>query len=459
VEKREFKQVSRTGKPRIWTIEVVGRFVRTTYGEEGGKLQFVEDEGQCKNPGKANEVSPEEDALYLAGRAILAKVRNGYVEEGTERATSIDWNSTLPINLRFFKPDNTLSVALEKKLRSCDAWLGRKRDGEMMVLVKGPDGKVDAYSRTMLRHHHLEEGQFEWKDRIQEMVKELEQRADVPPRTILLGDLVHDPKDDGRWNVASFMKSLTPEAVATMPPPFYYVWDVAFWGGEDLVSHVSVGTRYSLIWDTFGTVKDSGGHAIPSWPGDSWFLPIEVWEVGQLRRMHKLKSSPEDDVDFAREVTKLLGWEGWVVVDPDGQYNDRAYNFRGKTDRPGKYCGKLQPRCEDDFVALFDPNNAKGQGVQGKWGSGNSRGMVGAVSLYQYNKKGELIYICECGGGITDDFRAKYSDPADYPIVLQVEYTDRTYKSEGEKTDALTYPRVLCIRDDKKVAECINPRL
>jgi len=448
MELREFKQVSRTGKSRVWTIEVVGRFIRTSYGEAGGKMQFVEDEGQRKNVGRANEVTPEQDALYLAGRMILEKTRNGYVEEGTERATSIDWNSTLPTNLRFYKPDNTLSGALEKKLEAKLAWLGRKRDGECLVVVKGPDGRVDVYSRTMLRSHHLEIGQYEWRDRMPQLAEEVEKNDEIPPCTILLGDLVGDPKDDTRWSIASFMKSLTPEALNDMPPPFFYCWDIPFWDGADLVSKASISQRYELIWDVFG-------HA---WNGMSWVLPVEVMEPQQLLRLFPAAAG-ETVAEVAQRASKKWKWEGWVVVDPPGVYGDRAYNFRGKTDRPGKFCGKLKPAYEDDFVAKFDPNNIRGEGVQGKWGSGNNRGMVGAVSLYQYNSKGELIYICECGGGIDDLFREKFSDPADYPLVLKVEYTSRTYKSEGEKTDALTYPRVLDVRLDKGLSECINPRL
>ena len=449
--KREFRQVSRTGKTRIWTIEVVGAEIRSAYGEDGGKMQTVVDVGVGKNIGRSNEVTPEEDALYEAGRAILMKTRTGYTEEGSERATSIDWNSTLPINLRFYKPDNTLSTALLKKVADRTAWLGRKRDGECLVVVKGPDGKVDVYSRTMLRCHHLEVGQYEWRDRLVRMVVELESRADVPNCSILLGDIVGDPKDDARWSIASFMKSHTPEARDDMPPPFLYVWDVPFWDGVDLASTLSIGERYGVIWDAFGY----------NWSGASWFLPVEVWEIGQLRRMFHDK--PEQDIkdhsEFAQAVSRKWKWEGWVVVDPEGVYGDKAYNFRGKTDRPGRFCGKLKPCYELDALALFDPNNTKGNGVQGKWGTGNNRGMVGSLALYQYDRNGKLIYLCDCGGGIDDEFRARYSDPSCYPLTVVIEYTSRTFIADGDKTNALTYPRLLHARVDKAPSECIEERL
>jgi len=457
MDRREFHQIARTGRTRVWTVEVRGREVITEFGELGGKMQRVVDVGVRKNVGRSNEVSEEEDALYQAERGILERVRQGYAEQGTEVARKIDWYSTLPINLRFYKPDNDLSTALVKRLLAGGAWYTRKRDGEMMVVVKGPDGKVDVYSRKMLRGHHLEEGLYTWNDRFGPLVEELERRADVPNCSILLGDMVHDPKDDGRWEVASFMKSKTPEALEK-PPLFYYCWDIAFWDGADLISQTAVGDRFQLIWGTFGVLKADSGHSIPTWPGDSFVLPVEAWEVAQLRRMSGL--GIEDPIELGRAVAKKWDWEGWVVVDPHGEYGDRAYNFRGKTDRPGKFCGKLKPTYEDDFVAMFDPEGAVlGRGTQGKWGTGNHRGKVGSVNLYQYDSRGRLVYICDAGGGIDDEFRAAYSSPSKYPLVVKIEFNDRTYTAEGDKTNALQFPRIVEVRTDKEPAECVNPQL
>ena len=230
---REFRQISRTGKDLVWTIRVEGRFIYTEHGELGGKMQSVVGEGSPKNVGRSNEVTPEQDAIYLAERAILGKVRDGYTEHGTERATRIDWFSTLPVNLRFYKPDNSLSAALTRKLAAGAAWLTRKRDGEMMVIVKGPDGSVDIYSRRMLRSHHLETGEHVWRDRFRWLAADIEDRDDIPPCSIFLGDVVASPTEDRRWDIASFMKSRTAEAVR-MPLPFYYCWDIVFWDGRDL---------------------------------------------------------------------------------------------------------------------------------------------------------------------------------------------------------------------------------
>lgn len=446
---REFRQISRTGKTRVWTIEVKGRFIHTSYGELGGKMQTVTSEGVLKNAGKVNELTPEDDAFAEAERMILKQTRSGYTEHGVSAPTHIDWNAALPQNLRFYKPDNSFSSTLLKKLEARSAWLSRKRDGEMLVIVKGPDGMVDIYSRRMLLSHHLEEGEFVWADRFPDLVTEIMENDDIPPCSILLGDVVSDPINDGRWEVASFMKSLTPEALE-LPGLFFYCWDIAFWEGEDLLASTPVAVRYEIIWEYFGH----------TWNPSSLVVPVEVWEVETIRRSMGMLEAYVDEVDVAVTAAITWGWEGWVVVDPEGVYGDRGYNFRGKTDRPGKFCGKLKPAYEDDFIALFDPDGVvHNRGPQGKWGSGNNRGQVGAVSLYQYNAQGERVYICECGGGITDEFRAQYSDPRSYPLVLQIEYTDRTYRAAGDKTDALTHPRVVAVRTDKTTNECINRRL
>ena len=460
---REFHQIARTGKTRVWRIKVEGKYVTTEYGELGGKMQSVVDEGVSKNVGRSNEVTPEEDAVYLAERAILKKTRNGYRPVGEEAPAGIDWSLPLPENLRFFKPTNTLSKGLLGKLNTNKAWLSRKRDGEMMVVVKAADGKVDIYSRTMLLQHHLEtETDYTWADRFQGLVAQIEEDDRIPPKTIFLGDMVDDPEDDNRWDVATFMKRLTP-AAQKMLPPLFYCWDIAFWDGHPSLQITKYADRYDRIHRLFGSTWSvaSSGWVVPI----DWVLPEDLQALLEDQFTEKERETAEW-ADVAMKYAALLEWEGWVVVDPEATLGDKAFNFRGKTDRPGKACGKLKPVFEDDFVALFDPDNTLRprdklglDTPQGKWGKGNNRNQVGSVSLWQYGPYGLLHFISYCGGGITDEFRAKYSDPASYPLVIKVEYTDRTYKGKGGKTDALTYPRVVEVRDDKEPKECLNREL
>ena len=69
------------------------------------------------------------------------------------------------------------------------------------------------------------------------------------------------------------------------------------------------------------------------------------------------------------------------------------------------------------------------------------------------------MYLCACGGGMDDEFRAKFSNPSSYPIVAEIRYTSRTLVADGEKTNALQFPRILRVRDDKTPDECIEERL
>lgn len=438
---REFHQTARTGKTRVWRIGVEGDQVTTEFGELGGALQRVTDTAQPKNVGRSNEVSAEQAAVAQAEREVLLKTRSGYVEVGGAPAAPrvIDLVD-LPQSLSFYKPDNSLSAQLERKLEAGEALLSRKRDGEMMVILVTEAEGIRVYSRKMLRSHHLE--QVPWEVRFAHLVDELNERfADLPGGTILLGDMVRDRATDDRWYVGSVMKSKTEEALRIQAENGYlhfYCWDIAFLAGDDLVSTVPVGERYALI--------------------ESWFtkhgefiVPVEYYEVGWVERM-----SPEPGTarEKAMRVAKENGWEGWVVVDPDGIYGDRGYNFRGKPDRPGKYCGKVKPVMDDDFLALWDP----ACGV-GEFGTGKYQGLIGAVELHQYDSAGNLVRIGKCGNGFDEEFLRRWSSPEHFPMVLRVLYTDRTYVSQGDKTNALTYPRFAERREDKSVDECVNLEL
>jgi len=446
---KSFRKKARTGKIRVWEIEVDGRFIHTRFGDEGGKMQEVTDEGESKNVGRSNEISPEEDARNKADKMILAKTRGGYREAGEEEEadTDIDFSS-LPQNLCFYKPTNTMSKALEKKLEDGKAWLSRKRDGEMMVIVID-HGRADIYSRKMLYAHHLEED-TPWWWRFPHICVEIE-GLDIPDKTILLGEMVAGPSTDDRWHVASCLKTKTRESLERQDEKgrlYYYCWDVAFFGGEDWVSKRPLTERYALISNLF----DSTRYLLPV----EWYSTNDVLDIlDAYDSAHEVEVSRDGTAKSdAMVLAAASGWEGFVVVDPDGVYGDKAYNFRGKPDRPGKVCGKLKPVYEDDFVAMWDPD----EGV-GAYGSGKYRGLLGSVELCQYNSAGELRKISDMGNGWTKKFIEDNSSTDDWPKVLQVKYDSRTYTAAGDKTNALQFPRFMSERVDKAFEECINEKL
>jgi ATP-dependent DNA ligase len=445
----EFRNVSnKTGKIRVWRIEVNGDTIVTESGELGG--QFVQTRDVCpgKNHGRSNYLTPEQDAALEAERLILEKERQGYrrYEEGATEAVlrEIDPHLPLPQNLRFYKPDNEISSEMMEKIAAGAVVFTRKRDGEAMIVRVNGLGEVEIYSRRMYLSHHLEE--TPWAERFPHWV---EAAKDLPPNTILLGEAVSDPDRDDRWRVAQVLKSKTDKAVDLQQerPVQYYVWDVAMYDGRLLVRDVPALDRFELLFDICEKA--------------SVFHPIEVYGDEDIRSLASISNDVDTDSisgwanypkNWQDAVKAALhrGWEGFVAIDVEAPYGQFAMNFSGKDYRPSHASAKIKPEFEDDFVALFDPSSGDGE-----WGRGKRLSQVGAVSLYQINREGEYMFICKCGGGIDDDFMEKYSSPESYPLVVRVQYATRTYG----KSNALQFPRILEVRSDKDPEECINHRL
>lgn len=428
---REFFNTSRTGAVRVWRISVEGDAVHTEFGQLGGKMQAVTDYGSVKNLGRSNEISAEVDAQNLAERMILQKTRKGYSEgqEPEEDQWLDPFEGVLPQNLSFYKPKNSMSAKMDRMLEEGTAWALRKYDGEMMVIVKGLNGGVDIYSRRMLMSHHLEE--IPWRIRFDHIAAEVEANRRIPSGTILLGEIVGpDPEEDNRWAVAQVLKSRTTKALRLQADHgclHYVVWDIAWWNGQKFLSDVSVGERLSIL----GASLD----------GRNTYLhtPLCFFEY--------------EGKEGLVEIAARCGWEGFVVIDPAATYGDRAFNLRGKPDRPAGCC-KLKPTFEDDFVAFWDPEDETGS-----YGRGKNTGKLGSVELYQYDSYGTLVYICDMGNGWTKEFIEANSSPDCWPKVVQVKYESRTYMMKGDKTNALQFPRFVLEREDKAAEECINPEL
>jgi ATP-dependent DNA ligase len=267
---------------------------------------------------------------------------------------------------------------------------------------------------------------------------------------MMAGELVcsrNGKLDDFKY-IATLTKSYTQKALEEQASGHlaqFYWWDIPFFGGEDLVKEWPVHRRMHLIHELHAKAAAAQQH----------ILPISILTF----------ANPEAAEDHARKS----GIEGWVVLDPLAVYGDKGWNLKGKPDRPST-CAKLKPRQEDDFIAFFDPD--KGDEF-GEWGTGKHEkgkmvrlpdgsevvhGGVGSVALYQYNQSGELVYISKCSSGMDYAYQANLKKQS-FPQVWQVEYVERTYISDGEKTNALRHPTFLRLREDKRVEECINPRL
>lgn len=440
---RQFRQLqSRSGTPRLWMIHVQGRNIHTVWGQLGGTMQEAKEIMNGVNIGKSNEKSPEQYAVERAREMCRKKDWEGYREFVDGEAldppatTNINFDD-LPLNLCFYKPDNTMGAGMMKKAEAGDVLYTRKRNGLAFILARGTE-HPRLYSRKMLRQHDDEVGgALTWNDRFAHLIEAAAKF--MPENSIILGELlVNRPggmsgKDDFKA-IQSYTKSLTQQAIEDQKTGGYtsfYIWDIAFWGGEDLVSKVPIKERISRI------------HELDSGP---FFIPIEAFATTVA-----FMATPEKAIQFAKDQE----WEGFVVVDPEGIYGDKAYNFKGKPDRPGSVCSKLKPTFEDDFVAYWDPDK--------DWGERSTKARnnngIKSVALFQYNKEGQLIPISQVSSGLTDEQKKNWAVTTRWPQVWKVEYKDRRYTADGEDTNALDFAAFVEERTDKKPEECVNNRL
>jgi ATP-dependent DNA ligase len=167
---------------------------------------------------------------------------------------------------------------------------------------------------------------------------------------------------------------------------------------------------------------------------------VKSWDAEDLMEIEA------NDADINKDIltwAKKMKWEGFVVVDPESTYGDRAFNFHGKAERP-KECCKDKPTCEADFIVRWDPKNGIGE-----FGKGKKSGGVGSVALYLWDpKKKEEVYVCDMGGGLTDADVVKYANIKLYPMIWEIEFSEWTSKG------ALRFPVFLRPRPDKTLQEC-----
>lgn len=482
---RSFRQLHGRGdRQNTWSIWVEGDRYFTQHGKLGGKMQETSKQGKAKNVGHANELTPEQDALAEARRLARKKWDfEGYDEfvgeenvdkrgggqdaEGNRILPSIPHLlSGLPGSFSLFKPQNNIDdcKTLLETVGRKEALYGVKRNGLAFWFIVGGDGAVSIYSRRN-RPSHKNEDALEnadgtlnydnvipWNNRFPHLVDAVQQ-LELLPYTMLACELVSTEGDEKHHfsHVQSVVKSLTPVAIEKQKKfgnLGLYVWDIPFYGGQDMAQYQSVGTRYKLIQDVTQALRTRRPDLA------EYVQPI------QLMTFH----SNEEAITYAKEH----GLEGFVVVDPDGVYGDRGWNLKGKPDRPGKYCAKLKPYWEDDFIAYWAPENKHGTYGKGKHEQGKTvtlpdksevvHGGVGSVGLFQYNEAGELVYIADCSSGMSYEFQAHLSGLS-FPFVCEIKYFDRSYISEGGKTNAISHPVFLRHRADKTAEECVNDKL
>ena len=72
---------AKTGATQQWSIEVQGNSFICTYGQLGGKMQTQVTKCEPKNIGRANETTPEQQAILEAEALVTKKLKSGYSYE------------------------------------------------------------------------------------------------------------------------------------------------------------------------------------------------------------------------------------------------------------------------------------------------------------------------------------------------------------------------------------------
>lgn len=455
----ELRQIARTGKEKRWVISIENNEVTVSHGLVGGKMSDPTVQTfEAVNVGKKNEKSPAQVAQAWMDKRIKDQIKKGYdFGDATDRPTTEIVFGNLSESLRFYKPQNTMNRYLQKMMDAGTAMWLRKRNGNMHFVEVDDHGDMKLYSSTTQQHQKDEMGGPLLFDRYPRIKEELAV-MNLPPRTILLGEICttsgggfvdeegYDLEDLDYVN--GVRGALTPAALADQEENGelgFCIWDIAFWAGECVLQTVPIAKRIQRIIDILdGATRRERRAGLLTFPevatvdeGIPGYVNI-VSSAGDFDIVLGDRTPEETLIELAAE----LKWEGWVVVDPKAVYEDKAYNFRGKAERP-KFCAKLKPTFEADFIARWDPDNGVGKRGKGKKSVG-----VGSLQLSLMHPTRGEIEVSLCGGGLTDDLVKSLADPKLYPLVVQVEYTTWT------KYGSLQFPEFMRVRDDKSLDEC-----
>ena len=435
---REFRR-NHGERVRVWVISVFHDTIRTAHGWRGGACQQTTDV-----PGASSRETAEERALSRANKLIKDKLNKGYTEYvpgtdtiiGDEAGTEVTFDGKPPEGLEVFKP-RPMPKKGDKEWKKLQAVLDRgdevvtkKYDGMKHLVMKDKLGRVSIYTRRM------EDATYHYPWLVGEFM------TLIPDRTILACELYvkSREKEDFR-NMQSLSRSLADRAAELQKAdpflrPHAVVLAPVYWGGEPLIKTMKV-----IEWMEF--------------------LNESLTHKGYRGFVHTMRVFYGGLANAFKHVEKE-GFEGLVVYDGEATFGEKAFNFRGKSERPD--CWKQKPIYEEEFIAVFGPQHKGKCGWKelGSYGRGKNMDRVGNLALYQLDRRKNPVYICNVGTGLDDAARkeiAEASKETPWVDVVSVEYAGRKYISKGQISNALTFPSFQKIHEDKTIGEVINEEL
>lgn len=479
---KTFYKMRKDGHAAIWIIyidEDEPDTVQTEHGnyKKNGESLTMESplKQRGRNIGKANYKSPARVAQELYKKLIKSKLAEGY-----QQVSDMDhiFKSKLPAVTEEFpymlsldedcpgfrapKPQNTLKEGskLWKLAMAGSARFVRKMDGYGFVIAK-EDGLVEGYTLRAQRIAPVDNTTY--FDRILKVQKWFDAAsAIIPDRSMFFGEIVpvdEDCIDESSYSyVTSILKSKLKPAMDKQlrySDLGLYLWDVAFWAGIPVSKLCPYSLRLELLADLVQSVEGGGptdqlGRDLVQAAGADP-IDVELVDLSDTDFDRRVVMEPQllhippetpNPLRYAVNTAKKEGYEGYVVVDPDAIFGQKAWSLTGRVERSAAWA-KLKPKLEDDFIARWNPE----EGI-GEYGNGSNFERIGAVELYQWYGD-DLRYCGQCGQGFTESQRERFMDLLRAePQVFQVEFHEWTAKGK------LRIPVFLRRRTDKNVGDC-----
>jgi len=395
-----------TGKIKVLEFWTDGAKFYTRWGQLNGKQQTTVKICKAMNVGKANELSPAEQAVAEMEAKIVIKRKEGY-DDTMPSVHDDDAQATIDLDAipESFCPNKPISKAPDKIVVGKDTYGQRKHDGHCYFFVKGKTSER-IYSRRM-------------EDRTSVLIGIPIFRVTmdrVPKGAFVICEIVYEEAKSGKEKprfVAQVVAKKDPEEAATRynelsktgiyrAIPFDVLFhDFNFCGNEDYTIRHAHLVRMGLT-------------------------PPEIY-----KDWRKLRAKAERD-----------GWEGFILRVP-GEKSHIGYTMDGEAHRAGSWKYKFL-KTDDYFVTEW---------IKGK--SGKHAAFYAKFGVAQYDTDGNIIDRGYVGPGkLTHDELAQLTTDIDAGKVKKNFVVEAEYQ-EIQDSGKLQFGIIQRIRTDKTAEECV----
>lgn len=415
-------QKTQTDKVMVWEISRKGSLLSYQWGYEGtDKPQSTTE--QVKPCGA---YTAEEQAEILFKRKVDERIRNGYKRsrDEAEKVTLKESFSFDPLPTSFSpakpisakpcedKEDpekrNLPNKAIRTLIDGGRFAAEKKYNGARALIVVLPDGTKKLYSRKIKL----------MGDNYKVFMEGVKEYA-ILPNSILDVEII---LGDGSTNEQfRSVNAMTPNTLPARADEIYAEW---------LQKHPDMpisGVLHNILFYDGANVAEE-----PYW---------KRWDIIQdivSQTAHGMLQAPLIFHKFDEAVAAMEkgNWEGLILLDLDAI---SEITMNGKAPRP-KGCWKWKRIQQADcFIAEVLPEK------------GNPK-LVGGFRLAQYDEDGNLVDCGKVGSGIDDEIRETGWDLVGRVVI--VEYAERMPRNKVGQV-CFQHPRILALRDDKTVEECI----